>query len=132
MSILRSLSRRARVGEPPTASTFTSPSAKPPALAMSATKKVVPSCMETTPMVLPLRSASALISRLRDDEMRRPLGDAGDDPELTGLVGIGDDAFDRGDADLVSAGAQVVKDFFRRVIDLDLHVEAFLLEETLP
>src|SRR5262245_40054558 len=56
------LSRRARVGEPPTASTFTSFKPKPPALAMSAMKKVVPSCIETTPMVLPLRSASVLIS----------------------------------------------------------------------
>ena len=62
MSILRSLSSRWRVGEPPTASTFTSVSLKPPALAMSAMKNVVPSCIETTPMVLPLRSASVLIS----------------------------------------------------------------------
>ena len=41
--------------------------------------------------------------------MGRPLGDAGDDPQLAVLVGVGNDAFARGDADLVSAGAQVME-----------------------
>src|SRR4029077_16040381 len=110
MSILRSLSSRARVGEPPTASTFTSFRANPPALAMSATKKVVPSCIDTTPMVFPLRSARVLISGCAMMKGGGRLAMPATNTKRAALVGLSDDAFDRGDCDLVRAGAQIVKD----------------------
>jgi hypothetical protein len=80
---------------------------------------------------LSLEIGKCLDLGLRDDEMRGPLGDAGDDTKRAALVGLGDDAFDRGDCDLVRAGAQIVKDLFRAIKDFDRHIEARLLEGSL-
>ena len=119
MSILRSLSSRARVGEPPTASTFTSFEGEPAGFGDIGDEERRALVHRHDADGLSLEVGKRLDLGLRDDEVRGPLGDAGDDPKRAALVGLGDDAFDRGDCDLVRAGAQIVKDLFRAVIDLD-------------